>query len=275
MAERRVIDEYVAVVGRTLGGLRRAPDLIAEVEDHLLLSAADETAAGIDPATAQTQALQQLGDPQLLAVSLATGSGAGLALPSRLSRVAGKAAAIGGVGWISTAVLLKIWKSNPPAPTGHMWFVNDVVGLAAYIGSLVALWGMFARSGASRAPSSVLALIGTAVGMLNLMVPWGRGVSPLLTVLLICASAVVGLRWFRTLRGGVWPLLLLPVGPSTELVALLVYRFGTRSVGPGQPAFVLFEIGMVAFGVSVWGCAFLLRRNNYEVVDSVHRIVTS
>lgn len=279
MAERHLIDQYLSVLRRTLGPLRRTPDLIAEVEDHLLLSITEKTATGIDPTTAQTQALQQLGDPWVLAVSLATGSGsgAGLALPSVMTRVAGKAAVIGGAGWIITSVLIQIWRSNTSGHqgiTGDLWVLNDIAGLAAYFGTLLALCGILARSGAARAPSSILALIGAALGMLNSFPTSGRAVSLLLTALLIAASTAVAWRWFETLRGSLWPLVLLPVGPLIEFAALLLYRFTEQSIGPWQPAPAVFEVGMIIFGIALGGSAFLLHQTNHTADDRGREMTT-
>ena len=257
MAERDLIDRYVASLGRSLAGTRGRRDALDEVEDHLRETAERLSCAGLSWQVAQATTIARFGEPAAVARALAGTASGGVALPSAFTRWAGFTAFVGAGLW-AVAAVGAWWQSDAFAPwTVGRYDAWTQVTLVAALASTVVLLGLHARAGHRDllAVGSVL-LIGAAtlaVGATTWAWPfWGAGmaVAFLVAVSRLDAALATPARWTRMLVAA-WPvgtavafgLAALRVGPTDSYDTYYVSHLIGFAVGAA-----LMAAGLIAAG---------------------------
>jgi HAAS len=131
---------------------KRRRRIVAEVEDHLQCAATELHASGLDPVSAEREAVRRFGPARELAQAFLEDEAA------RAGRAAGGAA-------VALALLVLLVTADPPGlmhwpetpfPTGVVSFVSGQVALVAGALTLLRIW----RAGSTRGPRGVrLALV--------------------------------------------------------------------------------------------------------------------
>lgn len=127
MAEHILIDDYLGQLGREVGRMRHAEDIITEVADHLLEAVAMHAQRGLDHVAAQRQALLEFGEPELVGTAFASTGSGGIAVPTQFTRRAGIALIVSSVLWLAGLAGLYIsdvldrtrpWEGSPQIAYG-------------------------------------------------------------------------------------------------------------------------------------------------------------
>ena len=100
MAEYQLIDAYLGELGRSVGRIRHAEEILEEVADHLLEAVAMQTRRGLDLATAQRRALHEFGDPDLVGSAFASSLDGGIAVPTQFTKRAGVGLVVSSALWM-------------------------------------------------------------------------------------------------------------------------------------------------------------------------------
>lgn len=210
MAERDLIDQYLADLRRHIRWRSDVDDVIDEAQDHLRETVAALRAAGVDEVEAQRRTLTRFGDPVVIHRIFSVTPSGRVALPTAFTRAAGAVAFLAGLLWVA-AVGVKWWESGLFVPWTHEQFVAfSIVVLAAGVASLIVLAGMLARNGWPN-PTAAISLGLGAIGITTLAVAawmWAivgmfLGVAFLLAIQAL-ASMQERLRWLSWATAGGW-----------------------------------------------------------------------
>lgn len=142
MAEHSLIRSYLDELRFSLGKLSDLEDVIAEVQDHLELSAQAHMRSGMNSDEAQTHALARFGSPALVARVFSEEEKRGGAVSTTLTRRAGIAAMVAPplmLGGIAVAAA-----SNSTQPGSGIGVVASLAAAALFVFALV---GLRARHG--------------------------------------------------------------------------------------------------------------------------------
>lgn len=254
MAERDLIDSYVSCLNGSLKWRRDYRDVLDEVEDHLRASAENLVRSGAEPVLAQQTTLQRFGDPKVVALSYATTTSGGVAVPTQQTRAAGTVALISAGLWVLAAIVLAASRLQETSMY-LIWAVTVLVAVATFA---FVLAGVFLRTGGLRGlwPGVTLAVValGFALSFIGTWAwpVWGifLAVGALLTVLRL-RSASLGFK--TTTRATDWLLVAAwPIGVGmlmllSELHVGPVDEYGDYSASQA----VGFAIGAVLLAASL------------------------
>lgn len=222
MAGYVLIQAYLEELRRRLQWHRDVDDLLAEAADHLTSAVERYQVRGDDAETAQRRALDQFGDPRLVALAFATSPTGGLIVPTRFTRAAGTLAIASAVCWLIVPGTWWLAGVLPPvggvasSASGGVYAVGVMSLLAAGILMMVVMLALAQRHGG-------LGLRGLA--------------GPLLVGLGIAASA---LAW--VFIG--WGLVMLVA------TAIFAWAMLERDLAPRWPTLAFG--GGLALGAAVW-----------------------
>lgn len=231
MADYTLIDEYLCQLRGETRWLRDAEEIAEEVADHLLQAVDRRTGRGVDRVTAQSRALHEFGDPEIVGRAFASSRTGGAAMPTQFTRRAGYALII-------SAFL----------------FVADVVLFVAAAGTSFALYltGLF---------TFLAALVFAAIGVLGVKRRHGGSLG---------LPATIGL-WLFVVAGATFLFANAYVIPwevpmaAFALAAVLVGTAVTRSDIAPRISGVLIGVGATALFGGVW----LEESLNLDVADVV------
>lgn len=103
--ERDLIDGYLVELRRSLAWRSDVEDLVEEVDGHLREAVARLRAGGVEEAEAQQRTLACFGELALVARAYSQSSAGDLAVPTRVTRLAGAAAWGAAATWIAAVVV--------------------------------------------------------------------------------------------------------------------------------------------------------------------------
>ena len=102
--EAGLIDAYLVVLRDRLRWRPDVDDVLDEVADHLRERADRLAAQGMPAGQAEQRAVESFGRPSQVAQSFAFTDSGALAVPSRLTRLAGAAGMVAGIAWMASIV---------------------------------------------------------------------------------------------------------------------------------------------------------------------------
>lgn len=192
MAGEDLITAYLARVRAVVGFRSDADAIILELEDHLRCGVERRTRAGLDEHAAQRAALAVIGDAGTVARELCRSKSGGVALPSPLSRVGGRASLLAAVMALAAVVpaYVRAGEVLDGRDTGPGYYTMGALLVLAGISSLLGLIGALARSGAGTGAGAICALTVAGLGIVVVAIaPWSHPV----TLVLVWGPCVFGL----------------------------------------------------------------------------------
>lgn len=254
MAESDLIAEYLVALRGALRWRADADDLVSEVEDHLRCAATGLQATGLDRFVAEHQVIERFGDATIVARSFALTPSGGIAMPTRLTRIAGTIALVGALAWLLAvpAALLRARDQGNDLERAYNTFA--ILVFIAAICTTVALFGLLRRAGGGANWLTVTAVVLAILG--TLMLGAGAWAWPMLVPMLTIAALVAILR-LRAARFGsgaagwllvaAWPI---GIGLAILLVVLKVGRIDSYGDYPLAAA-IGFAVGCTLFAVAL------------------------
>lgn len=253
--EPDLIDDYVADVRASLSW-RRDCDVIAhEIDGHLRDTVERLVAGGATRIDAANQAILRFGDARLIADLFSRTTSGRLAIPTRVTRLAGAAGVLASVTWLAV-IALAISTGIPQR--AHAWEVPSRFAWGITLTSAIALTaltvgGALLRAGRAR-PRRSLAVGGGLAGVVAIAVMGGWSVS--YAILLLCSAFAVTLLGHAEYAGA-------PIRPLGGLVVWLpgaaAIRWASTAAADGAHALAtqaLIPAIVVACAlVSVWALA--------------------
>ncbi len=277
MAERDLIEDYLAVLHRSLKWRNDCTNVIDEIEDHLRETVGRFTDSGMDPVLAQQTTLHQFGDPKVVATSFVTTTSGGIAVPTKTTRLAGISALVSAAMWLVSAVVMLVSVGEALGSWQFEYEVLNVTVLAASATFIYSIVGALLRSGGARGwwPGLTLgvAVLGTFIALVGTWAwPfWGTllAIAALLTVLRLRST---GIGTTASKAPTDWLLVVAwPIG-FASLVALSVLHVGTRDEYGDYPLAQAagFAIGAIIFAVGLAQLGRWLRSEQpAEITDAV------
>ncbi len=219
MAQRDVIDAYVARLRASLRWRPDADDLADEAADHLRETAARLVHEGLDPDEAAARAVARFGDTTDVVRAFATTQSGGTAMPTSVTRRCGTFGVLAALCWVLAAVV--------PA-----------VGLTERLAwSDLAVYLCFAGLAALGAALTTVLVAGLLVRSGGLGGVWA-------------AAAFVGALGATVLVGGVtwaWPVGGLVFAATFAVLVWRLRATHTRSTGTDWLAVAAWPVGVVVF----------------------------
>jgi len=264
MARPALIDTYIADLRRYVSPSRRADEICAEAEDHLLATVERHVAHGMDPEQAQRRALADYGPARRVAREFLRTPSGRLALPTRTTTTAGAAALTAAALWILFALLTLRFGDGASLPPGALWGLNVLACAFTFWG----LSGLVIRHGGADG------LLGQAASLSSVLVPpapvlvlhiWGV---PAYLAVLILVTYVFGSALWDARLAPASATLAFAMGPPIAACAFwaTTLAVGRVPAGPvtmfGHPTNELFSIhggvpAAVGLGIMAIGLAGL------------------
>lgn len=269
MARHDLIDQYIADLRRYVASSRRADEICAEAEDHLLATVERHAANGMDPEQAQRRALADYGAARRVAREFLRTPSGRLALPTRTTNTAGAAALTAAVLWVVFALLTLRFGDGRSLPPGSLWSLNVLACGFTFWG----LAGLVIRHGGT---SGLLGQSALWTSMLLLPAPilvfhiWGV---PAYLALLIIVTYVFGTALWDAGLAPAPATLALAMGPPIAAFAFwaTTLAVGRVPAGPvtmfGHPTNELFSVyggvpaavGLIIMAIGLAGIGQWLR----------------
>lgn len=244
MAGDSLIEAYLTQLRAQLPRSADRGEVLAEVEDHLRTVAEAHQRLGLSVADAERHAVGTFGSAELVARAFAQQKGAGVAMPTTITRAAGFAAIIGGLVFAVTMSLSLVTRvtaageSSWFAPTAASGFVLIGLGLLGLHLRHRALYGLPGRVGRTLVPLGL-------VGMLASAAAW-FGLGYFLSMAIALAGVVgIGIEVWRAQVLSRAPLVPLLAGVAAVIPVSFVGSgtAGTWSVGTVLTMAVVATIG--------------------------------
>lgn len=183
MAGYELIDDYLESLRPRIGWHRKRRDVNCELRDHLYSTAEALEQQAVGHREAQRQALDRFGDSGAVAAAFASTGSRGLALPTRDTRTAGRAAVFGAGAWLTVAAGMSgatvleetsgQWEGAPQA----LFVIATIALIASGATTVHALFGLDRRHGGLGLMGQVgigLSSLGAVAGLVSWFIfGWG------------------------------------------------------------------------------------------------------
>ncbi len=249
MGNFALIDSYLDTLRRSVGWRPDADEVVAEVEDHLLIAVEREIAVGSDVLAAQRSSLERFGEPRLVSRAFASTSSGGVAVPTHLTRRAGLFGMIGS-GLLLLMIVIAQIEQIPLLERNGMQpdeilpgLLVMAISLGSFAGIATLAWGLVTRHGGALGVWGKIGLLLSVLAALVMAMPWLIGPASIVGGI---GSLLIGITMLREGMAPTIPTVLYGVGLGLAVGTALILEMsgvGTTDYW-GSP--VASWIGMLA-----------------------------